>query len=95
MQTVPRKSRRGQRSPGRPIPPVLDPDELPPSVGEEPSPGPVEPPRPLERRPDGREIDWGRNSTLEKGSANRVLLWFLVPLVLLVLWQVFFDHGVR
>lgn len=101
MHTVSRRARRGRRSPVRPIPPVLDPtqasDEATNSVSREVTPVAVEPPspraRPLERDAEGREIDWGRNSTLKTGNANLVMLWFLVPLVLLILWQLFFDGG--
>ncbi|MEZ4339909.1 MAG: hypothetical protein R3B82_25080 [Sandaracinaceae bacterium] len=84
--------RRGRRSPPLP-PPVLDPELAAEAPEESPPPEPRALPR--ERHADGKEIDWGRESTLNKGNANLVMLWFIVPLVLLFLYQLVFDGGSR
>lgn len=94
MQTVTKKTRQG--SPGRPIPPVLDPEDVPdpaPLDGEVASDTAAPPPR--ERDAEGREIDGDSTGTPRKGNANLVMLWFIVPLVLVILWQLLFEGGGR
>ncbi len=104
MQTVARRARRGKGPPSRPIPPVLEPEEAPDEApldaevvprAEAAAPAPAEAPRrgPRERDAEGREIDWADDGSLKKGNANLVMLWFIVPLVLVILWQLLFEGG--
>lgn len=90
-----RVSKRGHQAP-RWIPPAVPPVLEPPAAAEVPASAPVLPPqetapRATEHAPDGRSIDWGREETLEKRSAHWFMLWFLIPLVVVILWQLFFD----
>ena len=68
----------------------LDYEEVPrPAVEAEPVVAPAAPLGPVERDGEGRAIDWSNPDAMRKGSPHVVILWFVIPLVAILLYGIF------